>query len=396
MNDEELEQAMRLGLRTKAGEAEVGSEYAALARAGARTRRQTRVGIVAAATAAVIVASVAVANQVGQDRETTPIAGPNPSPGVTTVSGEPSPAVPADWRVESYAGVQLRVPPDWGWGGVPMKDPAPGPRLMSCGEGAFAFPGDDGRTRFVDDRDMPYVGRAGYYMTDMCVGGDVEQGDATAPPIPTHPWVYLGSPLAVGTVELSNDFVQETVEVNGLRVTVGDDDPQELATILGSIEGVEVDDNGCDAQIETTAQLRPTEGTSDPFRDLGRVESVSVCAYRFIDDETVRLGYSSRVEGQRAQQVGDEIAATPAVIVGCVKERRPSLDTVIMRFVTADMAFDVLTTLDGCPVGYDTGVGVRAFSSANVEPWVVDGVGLYVSGGQVGNAISGLYDMPQG
>jgi hypothetical protein len=390
MNDEDLEQMVRTGLRSKAGEVEVGTGYADQARTGASARRHTRVGIVAAATAAVIVASVAVADRVGQNPDPTPIAGPTTTDASPDRTGETS-AVPGDWRVESYGGVQLRVPPDWGWGGVPMKDPAPGPRLMTCGEGAFAFPGDGGQTRFVDDVDMPYVGRADYYMTDVCTSGGVEQGDPTAPPVAKHPWVWLGSPLAVGTVELPNDFVQETVEVNGVRVTVGDDDPAELATILGSIEGVDVDDNGCDAKLRTASQLRPQEVSSDPFRDLGRVESVSVCAYRFIDDETVRLGYSSRVEGQRAQQVVDEIAATPAVIVGCVKERLPSLDTVIMRFVTADMAFDVLTTFDGCPLGYDTGVGVRAFSSANVEPWVVDGVGLYVSGGQVGNALSGIF-----
>ncbi len=107
MNDEELEQLMRTGLHTKADEVADHGGYAALAREGARARRHTRVGLVAAATAAVLVGSAVVANQVAQDRETTPIAGPNPSPGVTTESGEPSAPVPADWRVESYNGVQL-------------------------------------------------------------------------------------------------------------------------------------------------------------------------------------------------------------------------------------------------------------------------------------------------
>lgn len=68
MNDEELEQTMRRGLRGKAAEVDVGSEYADRARKGARARRRTKVGLAAAATAAVVVASVSVADQVGQDQ----------------------------------------------------------------------------------------------------------------------------------------------------------------------------------------------------------------------------------------------------------------------------------------------------------------------------------------
>jgi len=389
MNDEELEQVMRSGLHTKAGEVEVGGEYAALARAGARTRRHTRVGLVAAVTAAVIVASVAVADRVGQDPDPTLIAGPGTTDASPDRTGETS-AVPGDWRVESYGGVQLRVPSDWGWGGVPMKDPAPGPRLMSCGEGAFAFPGDDGQTRFVDDRDMPYVGRAGYYMTDMCTSGGVEQGDATAPPMTTHPWVWLGSPLAIGTVELPNDFVQETVEVNGLRVTVGDDDPQELATILGSIEGVEVDDNGC-----ASATTLPKQ--SDDLTPMA-VESVSVCEYRLRDGSDPLLGYSTSITGSAAQRVFDAIYETPGGQLECDPDVSPSADFVLLRFRSQSEDIDVPVRLDGCG-GYYTGGrqgGTRLFTRANVTPWVVDGIGLYASGGMVGNAISGLYDMPQG
>jgi len=376
MNDEELEQVMRSGLHTKAGEVEVGSEHAALARAGARTRRHTRVGLVAAVAAAVIVAAVAVADRVSQDPDPPPIAGPG------------------GWRVESYGGVQLRVPPDWGWGGVPMKDPAPGPRLMSCGEGAFAFPGDGGQTRFVDDVDMPYVGRADYYMTDICTSGGVDQGSPTAPPVAKHPWVWLGSPLAVGTVELPNDFVQETVEVNGVRVTVGDDDPEELAAILGSLESVEVDAHGCDTSTTLPNTSTTLPNTSQALIAMA-VDSVSVCEYRLVDGSSPILGYSTSITGSGAQRVLDAIKETPEVAVDCSPDIMPSLDVVLLRFHGQSEDIDVPVRLDGCG-GYSTGgQGGRLFTRANVTPWVVDGVGLYVSGGRVGNAIFGLYDGPR-
>lgn len=52
--------------------------------------------------------------------------------------------------------------------------------LLMCGDGAFAYPGPDGETVFKENVDMPYVGRANYYMTDVCVGGL---------PVPTQPYV---------------------------------------------------------------------------------------------------------------------------------------------------------------------------------------------------------------
>ncbi len=359
MNDEELEQMMRSGLHTKAGEVEVGSEHAALARAGARTRRHTRVGLVASATAAVIVTSVVVANQVVQDRGTAPVAGPGP-----TQTG-------ANWRVESYGGVQLRVPPDWGWGGTPIRDVQGDQRVYECGTGAFARPGADGQTVFNEGMNVPYVGRTGYYMTDVC--------QPVLPP--SQPYVWFGAPIKVGTERPGGDFVQETVEVHGVRVTVGDDDPEELATIMGSLQAVDVDANGC-----ASAVPKPSDGMASMS-----VESVSVCTYLREEGKDAVLGYSTSITGAAAQEVLDRIEAMPAGQLDCVRDLFPTRDTVVLRFHGQGEDTDVLARLDGCG-GYYTGEGTRLYTKANVTPWLVDGVGLYVSGGQVGNALSGFYD----
>lgn len=374
MNDEELEQVMRSGLRSKAGEVEVGSEYAALAHEGARTQRHTRVGLVAAATAAVIVASVAVADRVGQEPAPTPIAGPTPTSNASPGQTGPTSAVPDDWRVESYNGVQLYVPPDWGWGGAPLRDVTGGNRVYECGQGAFARPGPDGQTVFDEGMDVPYVGRSGFYMTDIC---------APVQP-PTQKYAWFGAPIEVGTDRLDGGFVQETVEVNGVRVTVADDDPQERATILDSLEPVEVDANGC---VSTSLPEK-----SDRLVAVTSVESVSVCQYRHDDDgRNVVLGYSTLITGSAAQHVLDTIRQSPAVELACNPDTQPPLDSVLLRFHSQSQDVDVLVRLDGCG-GFYTAEGVRLFTRANVTPWVVDGVGLYASGGQIGNAISGFID----
>ncbi len=381
MDDEQLERAMRDALHRKADEVEVGSGYADSAHRSARRRGTFKVAAAALVAAAVIVPVAVIAQQsAGTDTVATDGSSSGAAPNASGWTAGPAPAVPADWRVESYNGIQLRVPPGWGWGGTPSH--LPGSDGMGfCGPGAFAYPGDDGVTRFKEEVDMPYIGRAGYYMTDMCVGD--------WSPSPRYPWVWLGAPIDVGTEELSNGFVQRTVEVGGVRVTVGDDDPEQMSTILGSLEAVDVDANSCQPATDLA-------GSPQGLGGIGAVRSVSVCVYRHLDDGNVMLGYSTTLAGPAAQHVFDAIEQTPGGVIDCGSPQDlPPLDDVVLRFRGRSGDVDVRARLGGqfgaCG-GYDTGRdGVRQFTRANVEPWVVDAVGLYVSGGMVGNALSGLF-----
>lgn len=386
MSDDRLEEAFRASLRERAGDVTADGGIAEVARAGARRRQRTKVAVAGAAALAVI-APIGVLAALNRDGgPSVNVADPAPSSEVTTDAGATDPTsppgdVPANWRVESYDGVQLRVPPDWGWGGVPMDDFGGGEALMMCGTGAFAYPGPSGETLFKEDVDMPYVGRANYYMTDMCMGEPLPHESDSGWPPSTKPHVWLGSPLEVGTEVLKNGITRETVEVGGVRVTVANDDANELGTILSTLEAVEVDANGCEA-VSGLAE------SGDPLADLDKVDSASVCAYRHKDGEGVFLGYSTFIEGEPAQQLLERIKSEPAVVLRCAAG--PRLDDVVLRFHGPDATRDVLVRLDGCS-GYYTGEGVRLLTRGNVEPWVVDGVGLYVSGGQIGNALSGLF-----
>lgn len=108
----------------------------------------------------------------------------------------------------------------------------------------------------------------------------------------------------------------------GVRVTVADDNPDELAMIFATVEGVNVDANGC----ESASRLAEA---GDPFAGLDRVDFVSVCAYR------------------------------------CVPS--PRLDDVVLRFRGPDGDANALVRLDGCS-GYYTGAKESASSLAPILP----------------------------
>ncbi len=359
-DDDRLEEVFRASLRERADDVTADGDIARVARAGARRRQRIKVAVAGAAAVAVIV-PVGVLSALNREG------------GSSVNVAAPAGGVPASWRIESYDGVQLRVPPDWGWGGVPVTIGG-GHEFLTCGHGAFAHAGPDGETVLEVNVEQPYVGRANYGMTDLCM---------TGLPTPTQPYVWLGSPIEVGSEELENGFRQQTIEVGGLRVTVASDDADELAAILSTIAAVDVDANGC------AAVSAPVE-SGDPLADLDKVDSVSVCVYRHQEGQGVFLGYSTSIEGAPAQHLLEAIKAQPAGDLDCDPDPRLRVDDVVLRFHGADAEADVLLRLDGC-AGYYTGEGVRPFPRSSIEPWVVDGVGLYVSGGQIGNALSGLF-----
>lgn len=363
-DDDRLEEAFRASLRERAGDVTADGNIAQVARAGARRRQRIKVAVAGAAAVAVI-APVGILAALNRDGESS----------VNVSSGD----VPGNWRIESYDGVQLRVPPDWGWGGVPVTIGGDH-EFLTCGHGAFAHAGPDGETVLEVNVEQPYVGRANYGMTDLCM---------TGLPTPTQPYVWLGSPLEVGSDELENGFTQQTVEAGGLRVTVASDDADEFAAILSTVEAIQVDANGC------AAVSAPVE-SGDPVADVEAVDSVSVCIYRHEErGEDVFLGYSTSIEGAPAQHLLEAIKAQPVADLDCDPDPRLRVDDVVLRFHGADAEADVLVRLDGCS-GYYTGEGVRPFFTGNIELWVVDGVGLYVSGFNLGEPLSDLFHSPMG
>jgi hypothetical protein len=261
-DDDTLEQIMRDGLEFRAG-----SAATALATPPGRDRHGVRRGrgrwIAAAAAAAVVVAG-------GVTFAALHDSGPDDG----TVAVDPG-QVPSDWRYESFDGVQVRVPPGWGWGGAPTGS---GDQITSCGtDAAVVAPGTDGAD---PPEATPFVGRPAT-MSDLCTVGDSAYGR------PRATAVWLGSPLPVGT-DTSGPVPAQTIAVGAQHVTAFGDDAALSAEILSTAEAVRVDGNGCPTAPVDAAAPGPTEHTSP--------QGLSVCVY----DEG-RLLWSTTKDAEHAQ-----------------------------------------------------------------------------------------------
>jgi hypothetical protein len=314
--------------------------------------------VAVAAAVAVIAGGAAAAREHAGDTSRTPTAGQPGPPGAGPL--------PDDWRYESYDGVQVRVPPTWGWGGAPMSPTGDG-QLYDCGSSAaFVVPGSDAY-EFVDDT-VPFVGRPAM-MTDAC------QGPAMAPGADA---VWLGSPLPVGT-DSSGKVVAETIALAGQHVSAFSDDSALRSQILGTAEAVTTDANGCPTEPRKAPAPGPADGA--------QAASLSVCVY-----DGGRLLWSTTKDQQHAQDYVDAFSQASATFDAaslCTKEPVPQW-----------VAVGVHDTDPNAPVRWDIVnfdcdriVGTYTYGSqgkqsqteaplvpATVAPWAGGGIKAYVAG----------------
>ncbi len=262
-DDQDLERIVRAGLAHHAEHAphDLGATVPTR-RTGQVRRRWVLPAAVAAAAIAIPVGVWGFGH--GRPTPTPPAGGVTGSAPTTSPSSGATRLDTADWRVESYGGIQVRVPADWGWGGAPT-DPLGDGQAMDCGATrAFVVPG--GSAYESAPAGTPFVGRP-VMMTDACsTGTDVH---------PTVDAVWIGAPVKDGTQTYADGTVRETRTVNGVTVTVFAADPALRSAILGTAEPAEVDADNCPASppaVSADQYLRAgSQGT------LGRV---SICLYQ--------------------------------------------------------------------------------------------------------------------
>jgi hypothetical protein len=275
------------------------------------------------------------------------------------VSGSPTRS--QEWRTEVYHDVQLRVPRTWGLGYAPVVDGTTGGDPMTCGVGPAQ--GSSG----------PYVGRPGY-GSDLCQVVSVDDLDVGGEA------VWFDSLLPVGTSE-EGDLHVRTVDVGSERVTVATFDDGLGEKIVASVEQTDLDDNGCPSAYAPEHRY-PDEGFGDAL-------SLSVCVYDAWPDDELQRTWSQRLGARQAKDLLTALeTARPATCEAPAEDRE---QVVLLRVRTEDpfgdalLVRDLTYTGDGCPHLTDvTGGGdaVRPVASL-VEPWAVDGVRAYVSGGAV-------------
>jgi len=272
-------------------------------------------------------------------------------PGVITY---PSVQAPADWRYESYAGVQVRVPATWGFGGAPLRADFFHGRLASCGANQAEVLSSADPATYVTSV-TPFVGRPSK-MTDACVpwGSDGAMPSGTA--------VWFASPLAVGVKDVGS-VVAETRAVGGQHVTVFAAGSSLRRQILGTAEVVDVDGNGC----PTRAVQVPTPGPASPTP-----ASLSVCVYSQ-DTGTAVLMWSGRVDARSARGYATALHAAGFSGPACA-----SVPT--GRWVALGLHGEAGTRWDvvdlRCGAVERPGVTV-SLSPAIVHGWARDGVTAY-------------------
>lgn len=240
MREDQVEAAVRESLERHGREADVDVPVAERARAAAdRGPGAGRLLLVAAAVVAVVAGGVAIAQTRGGDGDSP--TGPKEPPAAADA--------PADWRTEAWRGVEVKVPPEWGWGGAPVEQNG-GP--LDCGVG----PAGEAR--------KPYVGRS-VYLTDACQTAGEER------PEPEVAYVWLGAPLGPGTVRLG-DYTEETVEVGGTTVTVATADPELRAQILATAKARPAD-------AECASEMSAPPSAALPAEGIGASRSMLMCTY---------------------------------------------------------------------------------------------------------------------
>ena len=358
--DPELAQRMRVGLESRAREAETTAPVVSRARAAASRRRGARVaGLVAAAVAAV---AVTVTGFV-VDRAGSP--GGVDRPGtVDEPSGE---VANGPWRTEYWRDLRVDVPADWGYGGAPQEGT---PETVACG--AVATVSATGERLPREDPTMPYVGRP-IAQTDLC---DVYPWIGPNDVPPQAPYVWLGAAVERGTVDLGDGWVQETVDVNGSRLTVATRDAGLRERILDSAGGGET----CMSEVDTRGATFPRLSAGD----AEDADTLTVCAYRAEEGPaagaTAALVYATRLDGAAVRSY---LAALGSA--GAPEDQCPNADLVEAEWAVLELGDSDGTVVRrdivhlACPgvdVGGATLDGFRLveLTPALVEPWAVGGV----------------------
>jgi len=267
------------------------------------------------------------------------------------------PKLPAGWRWESFGGVQVGVPGDWGWDNRAIRLDAwcikPGnhpPAVARSGGGVPAIGCGVGRSG------PP----AGFLVanTGWTVAFDrTDKGDGTD---------------RVGD--------RRTVRRDGVEVII--QAPKEWQDrIAATIHRVRVDDAGCPTthRFSTAPDLRPTPPAD--VTTLRQVTSVSVCKYplpqgAYGRPPSPRLLSGLRLDGAAAADEIRRIAAAPAGggpndPADCAPEVAHGDQIIVILVRSATGSAEITMRYAGCVQnGFDDGTTVRQLTKAAVAPLV--------------------------
>ncbi|MFL6118914.1 hypothetical protein [Actinophytocola sp.] len=326
--DDELTSALTRTLRHHAEDAPAvnGLPEKAIAIAGRRRRRRINASIAAIVALAVGIPVAIVATVHG----TSPTAD-DPNPG---------------WRWESYRGVQVQVPPDWGEGA---------PRSDWCA----ATP--DGQARRATPPGA--VGRPRMILAIGCPSEYPPADQRTSS-------LYFDTRNKAGVRGFDHGWVEETRRVDDVFITVFSPDGALRAAIFGSARPiVGLDRYGCPTDHPVAAD--PDGYRPDPavggLPPADTVMAISVCRYTLKSDPAPPLLSSGRITGRSAQGAVAAIRSAPKGRGPDVDNGRPEArgsEIVVLRIDTTDVTREVVVHYSGeLGNGFDDGKTTRELTA---------------------------------
>ncbi|MFI1994117.1 hypothetical protein [Actinoplanes sp. NPDC020271] len=281
---------------------------------------------------------------------------PADSPPAAPQPSSSQPTLPAGWRWESYGGVQVGVPADWGWASQALRLDAwcikPGnhpPAVARPGAGVPAIGCPAATNGTPTGSLITNTGwTVGFARTDR-PDGITHEGDRTT---------------------IRRDTVEVIVQA-----------PQQLRDqITATVHQVEVDSAGCPTshRISTGPDLRPTPPAD--LATLRDVTSVSVCKYPLPETSPAlspRLLSSLRLDGAAAADEIQQIAAAPIgagdldTPADCAPEVAHGDQIILLLIRAATGTSEATVRYAGCVQnGFDDGTTVRRLTKPAVAPLV--------------------------
>lgn len=280
---------------------------------------------------------------------------PEPGPSAVVSTGA-DPDLPDGWRWESYGGVEVAVPGDWGW--------------------------DNGTQRLsqwcVGTTAKPVVGRPGAATLAGCPGGTPAPGALVAKTGQVVAFDRTPDPDGTG-----HEGDQTVVRLNGVQITVNA--PAELRErIVRTVRRAETDSYGCPAThpiVKDPAQ-RPAKPVG--VTSLTDVSSVSACKfqldYGLADGDEVspdlRLISSLRLDGAAADRAIRAIGQAP--LGGgpdhpeeCLPEVSRGSELIVLLVTSAAGRTEIVIRYSGCDHnGFDDGIAVRSLTAGAIAPFI--------------------------
>ena len=263
-------------------------------------------------------------------------------------SASGGPGLPAGWRWESYGGVEVGVPGDWGWDNATQR----------LHQWCVVKP---------EQKVKPVVARPGAGTLVGCPDGDT---------VLANTGTVVGFSRTDAADGVTNEGDRTTVRLDTVEVVV--QTPAELRQrIVDTIRRSRLDSNGCAATHAVSAKPQWRPGNEFKIHDLRNVSAISVCKYQVgeqLPGAPPRLLASTRLDGAAGAQVIAAVAAAPDGSgpnepASCAKDHAYGNEIIVLR-VRADRApTQIVVRYSGCDHrGFDDGATVSRLTATALAP----------------------------